>query len=305
MRPARHATDVVIAGAGVAGIAAAIEALGRGRRVLLVDRDSEEHLGGLAKESFGGLWFAGTPLQRRYRIPDSVELGLQDWLDWGELGSGESWPRAWARAYVERCVPDVFHWLTGFGVQFMPMPMWIERGLYQPGNSVPRFHIVWGTGHALATTLRDHLLNHPQRERLELRFGHRVDALTTAGSRISGVSGVVEPQGQIFEFAAESIVIATGGINGDLDRVRRNWPGDWGQPPAVILNGSTASPMARCTMRQQQSEPASRTSTGSGTTRPASGTGARASRGMVSRSCRRSRRCGSTRAANASARCRS
>ena len=107
MPPARHATDVAIAGAGLAGITAALEALARGRRVLLIDRDSEENLGGLARESFGGLWFAGTPLQKRYRIRDSVELGLQDWLAWGELGSEHQWPRAWAKAYVERCIPEI------------------------------------------------------------------------------------------------------------------------------------------------------------------------------------------------------
>ncbi|MGH8865741.1 MAG: FAD-dependent oxidoreductase, partial [Burkholderiales bacterium] len=99
MPPARHATDVAIAGAGLAGITAAIEALARGRRVLLIDRDTEDNLGGLARESFGGLWFAGTPLQKRYRIRDSIDLGLRDWLSWGELGPEHEWPRAWAQAY--------------------------------------------------------------------------------------------------------------------------------------------------------------------------------------------------------------
>jgi predicted oxidoreductase len=238
MLPARHVTDVAIIGAGIAGIVAANEALGRGRRVLLLDRDVEENVGGLARESFGGLWFADTPLQRRYRIRDSAELGLQDWLTWGALGPEHHWPRAWARAYVERCVPDIYQWLTGLGIEFMPMPMWVERGLYQPGNSVPRFHIVWGTGHALTMTFVDRLLNHPRRELLELRFGHRVDSLLRTGARVDGVRGVVEPDGKPFEVAAESVVIAAGGINGDIERVRRHWHADWGDPPAVILNGS-------------------------------------------------------------------
>lgn len=238
MPAARHATDVAIAGAGIAGITAALEALDRGRRVLLIDRDAEENLGGLARESFGGLWFAGTPLQKRYRIHDSVELGLQDWFSWGELGPEHHWPRAWARAYVECCIPDIYGWLAGLGIEFMPMPMWIERGLYQPGNSVPRFHLVWGTGQALIETLTGRLLNHPQRERLELRFGHRVDSLVIAGGRVTGLNGVIEPDGRPFEVSAESVVIAAGGINGDLERVRQNWHADWGEPPAVILNGS-------------------------------------------------------------------
>jgi hypothetical protein len=238
MVPARYVTDVAIAGAGIAGIAAALEALDRGRRALLMDRDFADNLGGLARESFGGLWFAGTPLQRRYRIHDSVELGLQDWLAYGELGPEHHWPRAWARAYVERCVPEIYDWLCGFGVEFMPMPMWVERGLYQPGNSVPRFHIVWGTGQALAARLADRLQNHPRREFLELQFGHRVDSLVTTGGRIGGASGTIEADGRPFEVAAESVVIAAGGINGDLERVRRNWHADWGRPPPVILNGS-------------------------------------------------------------------
>jgi len=238
MLPARHVTDVAIVGAGIAGIVAAIEALGRGRRVLLLDRDAEENLGGLAKESFGGLWFADTPLQRRCRIRDSARLGLQDWLAWGALGPEHRWPRAWARAYVERCVPDIYQWLTGLGIEFMPMPMWVERGLYQPGNSVPRFHIVWGTGHALTATLVNRLLGHARRELLDLRFAHRVDSLLRTGGRVDGVRGVVEPDGKPFEVAAESVVIAAGGINGDIERVRRHWHADWGTAPAVVLNGS-------------------------------------------------------------------
>ncbi len=238
MTPDRYSADVAIVGAGIAGIATAIEALSRGRRVLLLDRDSEANLGGLAREAMGGLWFAGTPLQRRYRIRDSVELGFQDWVSFGELGPEHRWPRAWAGTYVERCVPDVFEWLTGLGIHFMPMPMWVERGLQVPGNSVPRFHFVWGTGLALAQALIDRLRHHPNRERLDLRFGHRVDALQLQNGRIEGLSGAVEPDERPFEVAAAAVVVAAGGINGDVERVRRHWHADWGEAPPVILNGS-------------------------------------------------------------------
>jgi predicted oxidoreductase len=238
MLSGRHSADVAIAGAGIAGIAAAIEALDRGRGVILLDRDVEENFGGQAKDAFGGLWFAGTPLQRKRGIRDSAELGLSDWLAFGELGPGDEYPRAWARAYVERCVPEVHDWLVGLGVRFMPMPMWVERGLYLPGNSVPRFHLVWGTGRALANRLVGRLLAHPGRDRLQLRFGHRVDALATRAGRVTGLCGAVEPGGEPFEVASESVVIAAGGISGDVERVRRNWHADWGTPPPVILNGS-------------------------------------------------------------------
>jgi predicted oxidoreductase len=238
MIPQRHSTEVAIAGAGIAGIAAAIEALNRGRRVLLLDRDAAENLGGLAKEAFGGIWFAGTPLQRRCRIQDDVELGLADWLAFGELTEAHRWPRAWARHYVERCVPDVYDWLQAQGVEFMPMPMWVERGLHGRGNSVPRFHLVWGTGRALSDTLVARLETHPRRALLEMRFGHRVDALVRNGDAVTGLTGVTEPDGRSFEIAAESVIVASGGINGDIERVRRNWHADWGTAPPVILNGS-------------------------------------------------------------------
>jgi len=234
----QHQTDVVVVGAGIAGIAAAYELLGRGRRVLLLDRDAEEQLGGLAKESFGGIWFAGTPLQRKYGIHDSAELGLADWLAFGELGPDDRWPRAWAEAYVERCIPEVYEWLRGLDVEFMPMPMWVERGLHVPGNSVPRWHIVWGTGHVLAVTLAQHLLEHPARDLLDCRYGHRVDELLASGGRVTGCRGTVEATGETFEVQAEAVVVAAGGINGDIDRVKANWHADWGRPPERVLNGS-------------------------------------------------------------------
>jgi len=234
----QYQTDVVVVGAGIAGIAAAYELLGRGRRVLLLDRDAEENLGGLARESFGGIWFAGTPLQRKHGIRDSAELGFADWLAFGELGPEDRWPRAWAEAYVERCIPEVYEWLRGLDVEFMPMPMWVERGLHVPGNSVPRWHIVWGTGHVLAVTLAHHLLGHPAKDLLTCHYGHRVDELLASGGRVTGCRGTVEATGEAFEVDAEAVVVAAGGINGDIDRVKANWHADWGRPPEVILNGS-------------------------------------------------------------------
>jgi len=202
------------------------------------DRDDEENLGGLAKEAFGGLWFAGTPLQRRRGIADSAELGWADWQAFGELGPGHAGPRAWAQAYVERCVPEVHDWLVALGIAFMPLPLWVERGLFAPGNSVPRFHLVWGTGRALSNVLVARLLGHPRRNLLSLRFGHRVDAITTRAGRVAGFSGATEPAGVPFEVDCESVVVAAGGINGDVERVRRHWPADMGPAPRVILNGS-------------------------------------------------------------------
>ena len=234
----RYQTDVIVIGAGIAGVTAAIELLGRGRRVLLLDRDVEENMGALAKESFGGIWFAGTPLQKRYGIRDGAEQGLRDWHAFAEFGADDRWPRAWAEAYVQRANEEIFDWLRGIGVQFMPMPLWVERGLHTPGNSVPRWHIVWGTGHGLAVVTNRHLLSRPNRDQLELRFSHRVESLLTTNGRVTGCRGGLEGSAQEFEAHAESVIVAAGGINGDIARVKQNWHADWGRPPDTILNGS-------------------------------------------------------------------
>lgn len=238
----RYQADVIVIGAGIAGISASLELLARGRQVLLLDRDVEANLGGLARESFGGFWFTDTPIQRRHRIRDSPELGLSDWLSYAEFGDDDEWPRAWAEAYVYRANAEVFDWLRGLDVEFMPLPLWVERGLYTPGNSVPRWHIVWGTGSELAATLNGRLLSHPQRGRLELKFGHRVESLVTTDGRVSGCRGRLEAgaggAGGEFEAEAESVVLASGGISGDLDRVRRHWPPACEDPPDQLLNGA-------------------------------------------------------------------
>jgi len=234
----RYSADVIVIGAGIAGVTAAIELLERGRRVLLIDRDVEENMGALAKESFGGIWFAGTDLQRRYGIRDGAQQGLEDWHAFAEFGADDHWPMAWAEAYVQRSNDEIYRWLRKIGVEFMPMPLWVERGLHTPGNSVPRWHIVWGTGHELATILNRHLLSRPRRDLLQMHFEHRVESLVRTNGQVTGCRGVTEGAGIEFEASAESVIIAAGGVNGDIGRVRQNWHADWGRPPEVILNGS-------------------------------------------------------------------
>jgi len=229
--------DVLVIGAGIAGIVTALELAEARLRVLVIDRDDEAALGGQARESFGGMFFVDTPEQRRAGIRDNVELAYADWLAFAQFDADDHWPRAWARAYVEHCTQDVYRWLRGRGVRYFPVPHWVERGLYTPGNSVPRFHMVWGTGRALA----DNLIAHLRRwvpARVELRFGLRVERLLRDGGRIIGCSGVSEHDGEPFELHAPVVVIAAGGINGDLQRVRENWHRDWGDAPTQLLNGS-------------------------------------------------------------------
>lgn len=231
-------SEVIVVGGGIAGICAALELLDAGRHVLLLERDTAENFGGLAKESFGGIFLVGTPEQRRVGIHDTPELALADWRAFGELDPDDRWPCAWAEAYVQRCRDEVGGWLRQRGIGFLPAPHWVERGLFTPGNSVPRFHIVWGTGRELALRLIDQLERHPQRARLDLRFGHRVESLLAANGAITGCSGVAEENQQPFELHAGSVIVAAGGFNGNIERVRQHWHRDWGSPPPVILNGS-------------------------------------------------------------------
>ncbi|THF62309.1 FAD-binding dehydrogenase [Pseudothauera nasutitermitis] len=230
-------TDILIVGGGIAGICAAIEALAAGRRVLLVDRDRAENLGGLARESFGGMFLVDTPEQRRQGLHDSPVLALEDWQAFAQFGADEHWPRAWAEAYVHRCTAEVGGWLRAAGVRYFPVPNWVERGLDTQGNSVPRFHMVWGTGQALTDRLIARL-RAVAAGRLDLRFGLRVERLLSRDGRICGVAGVREDDSEAFELHAGAVIVASGGINGDLDRVRRHWHADWGEPPATLLNGS-------------------------------------------------------------------
>jgi predicted oxidoreductase len=234
-----YQADVVIAGGGLAGLTTAYELLDRGLRVLILDRDSEDRLGGLAKRSFGGVMFVDTPHQRKLGIEDDPELAWSDWQSFAHFGEDDGWPQRWARSYVERSVDLIFDWLTGHGAEFLPLVNWAERGLFRPGNSVPRWHIAWGTGFAIIESVVAALENHRHRDRLEIVCDHRVEGLLIEAGRIVGCVGTLEGGGAEFEARADHVVLATGGIcGGDLSKVKANWYEPWGAPPATLLNGS-------------------------------------------------------------------
>ena len=234
----RYQTDVLIIGGGLAGLVTALELLDSDRRVLLLDRDEPSRLGGLAKESFGGVTMIGTPHQRWTGIRDSPELALADWTHTAEFDAGDAWPRRWAEYYVQHSLQMIYHWLSKRSVGFFPVVHWVERGLYTPGNSVPRFHMVWGTGQGLIDGLLHHLGNHPHRKNLEIKFRQAVRSLDFNNGRVTGCRGMDESNNTDFTVVAENVVVAAGGISGSLKRIRENWYKPWGEPPAKMLNGS-------------------------------------------------------------------
>ncbi|GAC1519152.1 MAG: FAD-binding dehydrogenase [Thermoleophilaceae bacterium] len=232
------AADVLVVGAGLAGMVTTLELLERGRDVMTLDRCRPEELGGLAREAFGGMFMVDSPEQRRSGVKDSVALALEDWLGIAGFDEEDVWPRRWAEQYVARARDDVGGWLRSHGVRFFPVVNWAERGVYGDGNSVPRFHLTWGTGKGLVDAMAKAIERHPRRRALDLRFGSRVTALIEHDGRVTGARVASENGGSPFEVSARAVVIAAGGVGGNLDIVRSHWPSSLGSPPENILMGS-------------------------------------------------------------------
>ena len=229
--------DALVVGGGLAGIVTALELLRAGKRVALVDRDTPERLGGLALWAFGGMALVGTPLQAKMKIPDTPERALADWLRFGELDAADEYPLAWARHYVEHSRPQVHDWLLGEGVTFMPAVNWVERGRNGDGNSLPRYHIVWGTSRFMTQRLIATLREAGAGGRLSLLHRHRVTALERQAGQVTGAMAIDEATGADVRLQAPVVVLATGGINGSHDEARKNWP--QGRPcPTAMLNGA-------------------------------------------------------------------
>ena len=247
-------TDVVIVGAGLAGLVTAAEAVARGRRVTLIDQEPHRSIGGQAFWSFGGLLMVDTPEQRRLGIRDSYEVAHDDWMHAAGFDrESDTWGRQWAEAYLGWAAGDMRGWLRERGVSFFPVVGHAERGAAIDGgygNSLPRFHITWGTGPGLVAPFTRLLRAGVDEGLVTLKFRHRADALVQEGDRVVGVRGTVlaedlavrgeasnrEPVGE-FEIRAESTVIATGGIGGALEQVAERWPASLGEAPTDIVRG--------------------------------------------------------------------
>lgn len=236
--PEKRQFDIAIVGAGLAGISAALELLDHGLQIVMIDRDSEQNLGGLAMKSLGGMALVNTPVQRLNGIHDSPEIALRDWHNFAQFSAGDHWPRQWAELYVNRSVDDIYNWLKPKGIRFFPIPHWVERGEFGEGNSLPRYHIVWGTGQHLMLTLINELKSHSNSGNILYLYDHKVESLLYSDNKITGIQGRHENTGQAFEIEAPIVLVASGGINGDIERVRKEWDRSWGRPPQHILNGA-------------------------------------------------------------------
>jgi uncharacterized protein len=242
--------DVIVVGGGLSGLVATHELASADHSVLLVEGESLDSLGGQAFWSLGGLFMVNTPEQRRLRIRDSAELALADWLGSAAFDRDEDfWPRRWAEAYVDFAAGEQRQWLHGLGVRWFPLVQWAERGGYTApghGNSVPRFHVTWGTGPGLVEPFAERVL---QSRRVRIRARHRVTAVEVGadGVRVSGVvlepcalpRGVATPRTVVGEFSvsAPAAVMAGGGIGANFDLVRQAWPAGWGEAPHEMISG--------------------------------------------------------------------
>jgi uncharacterized protein len=246
--------DAIIVGAGLAGLVAAVELCDADRHVIVLDQEPGQHLGGQAFWSLGGLFLVDSPEQRRLRIRDSRQLALQDWLGSAGFDRAEDhWPRRWAEAYVDFACGEKRAWLTTRGIRFFPVVGWAERGggnASGHGNSVPRFHIAWGTGPGVLAPFVARARNAEARGLLQFRFRHRVNELSRTRGIVDGVRGeVLEPSSVArgekssraasgaFELRAQAILVTSGGIGGNQDLVRKLWPARLGAAPAQMLCG--------------------------------------------------------------------
>jgi len=246
--------DAIIVGAGLAGLVAAAELIAARKKIIVIDQEPEQSIGGQAFWSFGGIFLVDSPEQRRMGIHDSYALALNDWMGTAGFDRDEDfWPRQWAEAYVAFAAGEKRSWLRDRGIRFFPVVGWAERGgdnASGHGNSVPRFHITWGTGPGLIAPFVQRVQEGAKQGLVTFKFRHRVSEVTKTGDVVDGVRGeVLEPSNierghkssrtVVGDFAlkAQAVIVTSGGIGGDHELVRRNWPQRLGPAPKRMITG--------------------------------------------------------------------
>jgi hypothetical protein len=251
--------DVIVVGAGLAGLVAAHELTAVGKKVAIVEQENAANLGGQGFWSFGGLFLVDTPEQRRLGVHDSFDLAWRDWqasAGFDRLDDEDSWAAKWARAYVEFAAGEKRSWLSSLGMSWLPTVGWAERGALKAdghGNSVPRFHVTWGTGTGVVEPFVNSALAASEAGNIRFYHRHRVDELIVTDGAVTGVRGTVlapsdtargvesnrDPVGD-FELSAQAVIVTTGGIGGNHDLIRQYWPSELGRPPTKMITGVPA-----------------------------------------------------------------
>lgn len=227
--------DAIIIGAGIAGLTAALELAKHNKQVLVLDAQSENKVGGLARSAFGGMALVGTPEQKRNGITDNADIALKDWYSFANFSNDDVFPKQWAKLYVERSYEDIYLYVKKLGVKFLPAVNWVERGLYAGGNSLPRYHVMWGTSLELVNKMLKAIAPYKNKN-IHFNFDCKVSKLLSSNQRIIGCQDANNNQ-----YFATHTIIAAGGYTGNLVKVKENWPKHFAPAPDNLLNGSHPS----------------------------------------------------------------
>jgi len=227
--------DAIIIGGGIAGLTTALELAKKDKQVLVLDAQDETKVGGLARSAFGGMALIGTPEQRRNGITDNAEIALKDWHAFANFSQEDVFPKQWAKLYVEQSYQDIYQYVKNLGVKFLPAVNWVERGLYSGGNSVPRYHVIWGTSLDLVNKILRAIAPFKSKN-IHFGFNRKVSQLLTANETIIGCQ---DTQGE--QYLSNSTIVATGGFTGNLSKVKANWPKHFSPAPENLLNGTHPS----------------------------------------------------------------
>ena len=211
----RQDADVIVLGAGLAGLSAAIDAANGGAEVLVVDMNSV--FGGHGIQS-GGVAIVGSPMQAEMGYADSPDLAYHDWMAWTIDGDP-----LWTRFYVENSRELIYDWVTGLGTRF-------DRVIPSHGNSVPRFHMTYRRGLNLTRPLYLEALRYSN---IAFRWNVVAQHLLTSDGRVLGVTGVHLRSGETVTLRANSVVLATGGFESNIELVRQYWPADLPEPAEI------------------------------------------------------------------------